>query len=92
MCATSVEASSSLSPTMRALVEFMKQHGNEIHRHPGGFWAQKGWSQWNTGGNWFGASSVQALVARGVAEYSEYQQGRSAVRFPIAARLIEVKS
>jgi hypothetical protein len=72
---------------MRALVEYMKQHGNEIHRHPGGFWAHKGWSQWTTGGNWFGSSSVQALVTRKVAEYTEWQEGKR--RFPVAAKLVE---
>jgi len=76
-----------LSSTMQAVVEYMRKHGNEIHRHPGGFWAHKEWNQYSSGGS-FGTSSVHALVTRKVAEYCDWQQHRRGDgRFPICARL-----
>lgn len=74
-----------LSPTMETVVEYMREHGGSIHRYPGGFWARKGWVL--HGGTWFGTNSVHALVLRKVAEYSEWQEGRSG-RFPIEAKLL----
>jgi hypothetical protein len=73
-----------LSPTMQRCVEYIRQHG-AIHRHPGGFWAHAEWQQHS--GPWHDTGTIQALVRRGVAEYSEWQQGRSG-RFPIKAILL----
>jgi hypothetical protein len=74
-----------LSETMKGLVEFMKRNENKIHRHPGGFWSKKEWASWR-GELSYGTSSVDALVKRGVAQYSNWQEGRSG-RFPIEATL-----
>lgn len=70
-----------LSKTMRECVERMRANDGSIDRHPGGFWRSA-----PTGGYWFGTSTVEALVARGVAEYTLWQDGRSG-RFPIRAVL-----
>lgn len=74
-----------LSDTMSALVDRMKECDNKIYRHPGGYWAHKDFKYNN--GPWFGTPTVQALISRGVAEYSNWQEGRNG-RFPIEARLI----
>ena len=70
-----------LSATMLEVVEYMKKHDDVILRHPGGFWGE-GALKFPT----WGASSVHALVLRGVADYSEWAEGRNG-RFPIAAKL-----
>lgn len=73
-----------LSETMQACVKFMLMHEDSIHRHPGGFWWERdSASNYRSG---FGTATVHALVARGVAEYTEWQEGRSG-RFPIKATL-----
>ncbi|MDF2434757.1 MAG: hypothetical protein JWP44_4388 [Mucilaginibacter sp.] len=71
-----------LSPRMSALVEFMKAGDGSVYRHPGGHWRRS--KTWD--GDSFGASSVEALVKRGVAEYTDWQEGRNG-RFPIRATL-----
>lgn len=72
-----------LTPTMLELVKYMKENGGVIHRHPGGFWAREGYGYLSHS---FGTSSVEALVKRGVATYTEWKDGKSG-RFPIVARL-----
>lgn len=75
-----------LSPTMRALVDYMRSHGNAIHRHLGGFWAREDWTLHR--GESFGTTSIEALVKRGVAQYTIWQQNRRGTsRFPIKAEL-----
>lgn len=79
--------SKDLSPTMRAAVEYAKKHGNKIVRYPGGFWAREGWA-----GNEFsyGTSTIEALVSRGLAEYTRYQERKhGGAPFPIEAKLKE---
>lgn len=72
-----------LTKTMHELIEYMKTNGGVIHRHPGGFWAREGYSYLQYS---FGTRSVEALVTRGVAEYSEWKDGKSG-RFPVTAKL-----
>lgn len=74
-----------LSPTMQDAVEFARQHGNKLIRLPGGFWCREGLTRWER--PWFGTTTVEALVKRGVAEYTKWQEGRS--RFPIEMTLKE---
>lgn len=52
-----------------------------LTRKPGGFWSAP------AGGPTFGTTTVQALVTRGVAAYSEFADGRNG-RFPIRIELI----
>ena len=78
------ERSPKLSETMQTCVNWMLMHGDSIHRHPGGFWwEQDPASNYRSG---FGTATVHALVSRGVAQYTEWQDGRNG-RFPIKATL-----
>lgn len=66
-----------LSPTMREAYEFAMKNGGKLYRHPGGFWAGKEWVPHQV--PWFGVQTVEALVKRGVAVFSDwrYNRGRS---------------
>ena len=75
-----------LSKTMQQCVNSMRTHGGSIERHPGGYWRCE-----PTGGFSFGTSTVQGLVGRGVAAYTQWQEGRNG-RFPIRATLLTVPS
>lgn len=57
-----------LSPTMHDAVEYAKQHGNKLIRYPGGFWCAEGIQR-----PWYGTTTINALVDRGVAEYTKWQ-------------------
>lgn len=70
-----------VSPSMRQAIGTMKIHGGSIDRHPGGFWRCE-----PLGGYSFGTSTIEGLVKRGIAEYTQWQEGRSG-RFPIRATL-----
>lgn len=73
-----------MTKTMHQLVQFMKENGGEVYRHPGGFWGRRegyGYLQHS-----FGTSSVEAIVTRGVAAYTEWKDGKRG-RFPVVARL-----
>ena len=72
-----------LTSVMRQCVAGMRQYNNMIDRYPGGFWRCG-----STGGLTFGTSTVEALVGRGIAEYTEWRDGRKG-RFPIRARLAQ---
>ena len=73
-----------LSPTMQAAVDYTKEHGG-IYRYPGGFWARKHWQGRNE--FYFGTTTIQALVSRGIFEYSEWKENKTG-RFPIAVSLV----
>jgi hypothetical protein len=77
--------SKELTPTMKELIGYMREHDGKIHRHPGGFWARG--QSFAYLGKSYGTSSVEALVKRGIARYSDWQEGRNG-RFPIEATLI----
>jgi hypothetical protein len=74
-----------LSPVMQQLIDSMRADGGTVARHPGGFWYPTA-----KGATWYGTSTVEAIVARGAAEYSKWQEGRNG-RFPIEARLVGAK-
>jgi hypothetical protein len=63
-----------LSPTMQDAVAYAKKRGGKILRRPGGYWGEH---------PWFGTTTIQALISRGVAEYSQWQERKSGGRFPI---------
>jgi hypothetical protein len=67
---------------MLAAFEHAKAHGGAIVRYPGGFW----YAANDIGGKHFGTSTVEALVGRGAANYTEWHEGRSG-RFPVRATL-----
>lgn len=78
-----------VSKTQTRAIAFAKQHENKITRHPGGFWAGPEFRR-QAGKEWFGTSTVQALVNRGLMEYSEWRgyKGRPG-QYPIEATLTE---
>ena len=73
-----------LTKTMIELVEYMRDA--TLYRHPGGFWTRQ--SNWDIYARSYGTPSVQALVLRGIAEYTEWKDGK-ANRFPVQARLVQ---
>jgi hypothetical protein len=73
-----------LSPTMADLIDCMRKNGNKVHRYQGGYWAREGWLYGQ--GGYFGTGTVEALVGRGLAHYTEWKEGRN-MRFPIVAEL-----
>lgn len=75
-----------LSATMQKALAFAVENGGELVRLPGGFWSTPGSTQWTMGQSYCGTKTVEALVARGAAEYCEWQEGRSG-RFPVRMRL-----
>lgn len=77
---------SELSPKMLAAVEFAQRHGGSLARFPGGFWRQADADPWDVRGSSFGSSTVHALVTRGVADYTEWKDGRNG-RFPVRMTL-----
>lgn len=70
-----------VSRSMQQCIDSMRTHGNTIERFPGGFWRCEA-----GGGYSFGTSTVEALVSRGIAEYTQWQPGRNG-SFPIRATL-----
>lgn len=74
---------SDLSPTMREALDYASKHGGQLERFPGGYWCEPGRMQWNVNSHVsFSTSTVNALVSRGLAEYTEWKDGRNG-RFPI---------
>lgn len=78
---------SSLSPTMKDAYNFIKENGDKLYRHPGGFWSKKEWRSYRE--KYFGTNTIKALVARGVAEYTDWQQGRRG-QFPVEITLLDI--
>jgi hypothetical protein len=66
-------------PMMKA-VKAMQKNDGKIIREPGGIWV-------TDGSFWHKTVTVEALVSRGVAEYTEWKEGRNG-KFPIEARLV----
>lgn len=79
-----------ISPTMKECLEYAELHGNVLRRYQGGFWAKRGWQGPRVGGSWFGSATVNALIDRGLAEVTEWQEGRSS-RFPIQVATLKVQ-
>lgn len=78
-----------ISPTMKDCLEYASRHDCILRRYQGGFWAKAGWKGPRLDGVWFGTTTVEALVDRGLAEYTQWQEGR--VRFPVEARTNRVE-
>jgi len=73
-----------LTPTMRRCIKYLQSAGKLV-RYPGGYWAAEHWDRWKT--PWYGTPTVQALVTRGLAGYTEWKQGRNTQPFPVAMEL-----
>lgn len=79
---------SPLSATMVACIDDALEAGGELIRYQGGYWAARNAPRASDGipRPYHGTPTVEALVARGEAEYSEYRDGRNG-QFPIAVRI-----
>lgn len=78
-----------LSATMVACIDDAQAAGGELIRFAGGYWAKRGAAIQSHNGAPVGAhgtSTVNAIVTRGYAEYSEHRDGRNGP-FPIALKL-----
>lgn len=79
-----------LSPRMQAAFNHMQQNGGKLKRFPGGYWAREGWS-WSNRGPSFGTSTIEALVSRDVAYYSDWKDGRGG-QFPVEVKICDKAS
>lgn len=70
-----------LSKTMQQAMLYAMVNGGKLRRYRGGFWAMENWRHGQF--PWFGTSTVEALVSRGLMSYSEWRDGRKG-RFPVA--------
>lgn len=75
-----------LTDTMRRAIKFAQQHENYLVRYPGGEWMQ-GTSMRVGPPRKFGATTVQALVDRGIMTYTVWKAGKRG-QFPIEAMLL----
>ena len=73
-----------LSQMMQKAIGQMRKHNNKLVRLPGGWWLGEGVSRFQ--GPMFGTSTVEALVKRGLAEYTTWKDGRNGA-FPIECML-----
>lgn len=75
-----------LSPTMRDAMKYANDEcGGKLKRFPGGFWCSTGEGYHYP---WWGTSTIEALVKRGVATYTEWYEGQRA-RFPIEVTMLK---
>jgi len=79
-----------LSRTMQDAISYAMQHDGKLTRFPGGFWASPGfvWNGHTANGVSFAPATVEALVSRGCAEYTQWQDRRGGGQFPIEATII----
>lgn len=70
-----------LSKTMQDAVQFANEHGGKLVRHPGGFWSSPEFALGH-GVQWFGTSTVESLVNRGIFSYTQWIEGKTS-RFPV---------
>jgi len=75
-----------VSKKMKQAMLYALVNGGKLCRYRGGFWAMENWRKGQT--PWFGASTVEALVSRGLMSYTEWRDGNKG-RFPIAAVVSE---
>ena len=74
-----------LSPAMMAAWDYAIIRGGKIVRHPGGFWARAEWTGRDEVS--FGTTTIEALVSRGAARYTQWKENRNG-RFPIEAEMV----
>jgi hypothetical protein len=75
-------------PYLDAL-EYAKANGGMLHRLPGGYWvADKDRGNHPESVKHFGTKTVQALVTRGAAEYTDHRTGRHG-EFPVAMKAVQ---
>ena len=75
-----------LSQKMQQALSYAIKNGGSLRRYQGGYWAMEHW-RWHEW-PWFGTSTIEALVSRGVMSYSEWMEGRNGL-FPVAAVVVQ---
>lgn len=81
---------SELSPTMQAAFDYAVLKGaGKLKRFPCGFWSVEGFSL-NSPYKWFGTGTINALVSRDRAVYTDWQTRRDNSRFPVEATVVDV--
>jgi hypothetical protein len=69
---------------MKEALDYLREHG-VIVRYIGGFWARPGWRRFEQ--PWFKYHTIEALVRRGLVEYSEWKTWCNR-RIPVAVKEI----
>lgn len=75
-----------LTPIMQCAIDAASNNGGRLVRHPGGFWSWDGATYEDIRYRSFGTPTVEALVRRGVAVYTDFRDGRQGT-FPIVCRV-----
>ena len=73
-----------LTAEMQRALDYAKTQGGKLYRHPGGYWGPENFPLVH--GGWFGATTMNGLVARGLASYTCWQRRRPGGRggdFPV---------
>lgn len=81
---------SAVSVTMASCLSDMMDAGGELCRFQGGYWAPEKGARDHRGipHPYHGTSTVEALVARGLAEYTQWQQrSRGDSKFPVRVKI-----
>lgn len=79
-----------LTAPMAIALDETVAHGGKLIRHQGGYWSWPGCPRREHDGmpeEWFGTTTIDALVDRGRLQYTEYKDGRGH-RFPIVAEVV----
>lgn len=81
----------SLTAPMLACIDLAQEGNGELVRYAGGYWAPRGRAHPRLSGEWAGTPTVQALVARGQARFSEHRRSRTKP-VPVAIQLTGEKA
>ncbi len=81
------DVSDPITPTMAEALGLAYEHGGELVRFQGGFWSYRGNPNWPPA-PWFGAPTVNGLVARERMRWTEHKAGR-VHSFPVAAAVVD---
>lgn len=75
----------SLSHEMKNCITFARSGNGKLYRQPGGFWKKEEFEPYGIS---YGTPTIEALVKRGLAEYTEWKDGRRG-RFPVVVEIKE---
>jgi hypothetical protein len=76
------------SPTMKEAFDYATKHnGGIFYRSPGGYWSISSERQAYP---WWGTPTIEGLVKRGAATYTEWREGRNG-KFPVEVRMLKLE-
>ena len=78
-----------LTAEMQRALAYAESQGGKLYRHPGGFWGHQNYLAMQN--PWFGATTIQGLVARELASYTVWQRRQSSKggHFPVELTIKE---